>query len=51
MVTSSCTNVFILFCQVSEVLQGPFIKTNVTNSSFHLAANDNWIKTIHILSI
>ena len=50
MVTSSCTNFFILFCQGSQVLRGPFIKTNVTDSSFHLVTYDNWIKTVYILS-
>ena len=50
MVKSSFTNFFIRFCDVSEVLQGPFIKTNVTNLSFYLVTHDNWIKKDDILS-
>ena len=51
MVTSSSTNVFkYFFCQGSQVLQGPFTETIVTNSSFHLAKYHNWTKTVYILS-
>ena len=48
MVTSSSTNFFIHFYQSSQVLQGPFIKTNVTKSSFHLVMHDNSMKTVYI---
>ena len=50
MVTSSSANFFILFCKVSQVLQGPFIKSNVTNASFDLVKYDDWTKTVYILS-
>ena len=50
MVTSSSTNLFILFCKVSQVLQGTFIKWNVTNSSSDLLKYDDWTKTVYILS-
>ena len=51
MVTSSSTNVFkYFFCQGSQVLQGSFTETIVTNSSFHLAKYHNWTKTVYILS-
>ena len=51
MVTSSSINFFqYLFCQGVQVLQGPFIKTNVTTSSFHLVKYHNWTKTVYILS-
>ena len=50
MVTSSCTNFLILFCQGSQVLQEPFIKANVIKSSFHLLTPDHWVKAVYILS-
>ena len=50
MVTSNYTNSFIPFCHVTKVLQGLFIKTNVTNSNFHLVTYDNRIKTLYISS-
>ena len=50
MVTSSSINFFILFSKVSQVRQGTFIKSNVTNSSFDLVKYDDWTKTIYILS-
>ena len=51
MVTSSSINFFkYFFCQGVQVLQGPFIETNVTNSSFHLVKYHNWTKTVYILS-
>ena len=51
MVTSSSNNFFkYFFRQGVQVLQGPFIETNVTNSSFHPVKNHNWIKTVYILS-
>ena len=30
-------------------MKKPFIKTNVTNSSFRLVKYDNWTKTVYIL--
>ena len=51
MVTSSSINFFkYFFCQGVQVLQGPFIETNVTNSSFHPVKYHNWTKTVYILS-
>ena len=50
MVISSFINFFILFCQGSQALQGPFIKTNVTKLSFHLVTHDNWVNAVYILS-
>ena len=50
MVTSNSTNFFVPFCHVAEVAQGPFIKTNVTNSNFHLVMYNNWLKTVYVLS-
>ena len=50
MVTSSSANFFILFCKVSQVLQGTYIKPNVTNSYFDLVKHDHWTKTFYILS-
>ena len=51
MVTSSSNNFFkYIFCQSIQVLQGPFIETNVTNSSFHLAKCHNWTKKVYVLS-
>ena len=49
--TSSSTNFYkYFFCQGSQVMKKPFIKTNVTNSSFHLVKHDNWTKTVYDLS-
>ena len=50
MVTSNSTNFFIPFCHITKVVQGPFIKTNVTKSNFHLVTYDNWLKTVYVLS-
>ena len=50
MVTSSSANFFTLFCKVSQVLQGTFIKSNMTNSSFDLVKYKDWTKTVYILS-
>ena len=51
MVTSSSITFFkYFFGQGIQVIQGPFIETNVTNSSFHLVKYHNWKKTIYILS-
>ena len=50
MVTSNSINFFIIFYKVSQVLQGTFINSNVTNSSFDLAKYDDWTKTVYILS-
>ena len=50
MVTRSAANFFILFCKVSQVLQGTFIKSNVTNSSFDLVKYDDLTKTVYSLS-
>ena len=50
MLTSNSTNLFIPFCHVTEVVKGPFITTNVTNSNFHLVTYDNWLKTVYVLS-
>ena len=51
MVTSSSINLFkYFFCQGVQVLKGPLIETNVTNSSFHPVKYQNWTKTIYILS-
>ena len=50
MLTSISINFFYSFCQGRKVLQGPFIKINVTKPSFHLVTYDIWIKTVHILS-
>ena len=51
MVTSSSINFFkCFFCQGAQVLQGPFIGTRVTNSSFHSVKYHNWTKTVYILS-
>ena len=51
MVTSSSINLFkYFFCQGVHVLEGPFIETNVTNSSFHPVKSHNWKKTVYILS-
>ena len=38
------------FWQDIQVLQGPFIEPNVTNSSFHPVKYHNWTKTVYILS-
>ena len=49
--TSSSTNFYkYFFCQGSQVMKKSFIKTNVTNSSFHLVKHDNWTKTVYDLS-
>ena len=50
MVTSNSTNFFIPFCHITKVVQGPFIKINVTKSNFHLVTYDNWLKTVYVLS-
>ena len=51
MVTSSSINFFkYFFCQGVQVLQGPFIETNVTNSRFQPVTYHNWTKTVYILS-
>ena len=50
MVTSSSTNFFILFCQHGQVLQEPFIKGNVGNSSFNLVTHNNCSIKVYILS-
>ena len=50
MVTSSSTSFFILFCQGGQVLQEPFIKGNVGNSSFHLVTHNNCTIKVYILS-
>ena len=51
MVPSSSINFFkYFFCQGTQVLQGPFIETNVPNSSFHRVKYHNWEKTVYILS-
>ena len=47
-ITSSSTNFFILFCKVSQVLQGTLIKSIVTNASFDLVKYDEWTKTLYI---
>ena len=50
MVRTSSNNFFKYFSrQGVQVLQGPFIETNVTNSSFHPVKNHNWTKTVYIL--
>ena len=48
MVTSSSTNYYAFFFQVSQVLQGPFTNRNVINSIFYLVTCGNWIKTGYI---
>ena len=50
MVTSSSTAFIYFSSQKSQLLQGPFTKTNLTNSCFHLVASNNWIKTVYIFS-
>ena len=50
MVTLNSTNFFIPFCHITKVVQGPFIKTNVTKSNFHLVTYDNWLKAVYVLS-
>ena len=50
MVRSSFTNFFILSCQGGQVLQEPFIKRNVGNSSFDLVSHNNRTGKVHILS-
>ena len=50
MVRSSFTNFFILSCQGDQVLQEPFIKGNVGNSSFGLVSHNNCTGKVHILS-
>ena len=51
MVTSSSINFLkSFFCKDVQVLQGSFIETNVTNSSFHPVKCHNWTKPVYILS-
>ena len=51
MVTSSSINFFkYIFFQGIQVLQGPFIETNVTQASFHLVKYHNWTITVYFLS-
>ena len=49
MVTSSSTKSFTFFCQGGSVLQEPFIKGNVDNSSFDLGTHKNCKKKAYIL--
>ena len=49
--TSSSINLFkYYFCQGIQVLQRPFIETNVTNSSFHLVRMILGQKTVYVWS-
>ena len=40
----------ILFSEVDQVLQEPFVKQNIPTSSFHLVPDTYWTIKIYILS-
>ena len=50
MIRPSFTNFFIPSCQSGQILQEPFIKRNVGNSSFDLVSHNNCTGKVHILS-
>ena len=49
MVTSSSTNLFVLFCQYDQVLQVSLIKGIVGNSSFDWRTHNNCTTIVYIL--